>query len=56
MGRHETGRAARFDSSSIRTHTRSILWVIAHTHARIQNAGFYPTRCGYFLLIPTGYG
>ena len=36
-----------------RTHTRSILWVITHTHARIQNAGFYPIRYEYFLWVGT---
>jgi hypothetical protein len=35
---------------------RTILWVITHTHIRTQNAGFYPTRCGYFLREPTEYG
>jgi hypothetical protein len=38
-----------------RTHTRSILWAITHTHAHIQNAGFYPTHYGYFLWVSTGY-
>jgi hypothetical protein len=34
------------------------LWVITHTHThvRTQNADFYPTYCGYFLRVPTGYG
>jgi hypothetical protein len=31
------------------------LWVITHTHVRTQNEVFYPTHCGYFLRVPTGY-
>jgi hypothetical protein len=31
------------------------LWVITHTHAHTQNAGFYPTYYVYFLWVPTEY-
>jgi hypothetical protein len=45
-----------YKGTRTRTQTRSILWVITYTHAHTQNAGFYPTHCGYILWVPIGYG
>jgi hypothetical protein len=40
-----------YQGTRTRIHTRSILRVITHTPARIQNADFYPTYCGYPLSM-----